>query len=146
MSAATPLAQIPLGGLSKLRDLLSLLGDIRNITDPLTTADGLKQALTLILQLADTLGLDPTWTDRLTAAEQYRAKAYRVEPVPNNPGQWFAYIAYDLILFCGYLLRWPLYALLERLRPGRGHAALARFARDYLRMMLRLAAAAARPR
>ena len=39
------------------------------------------------------------WTDRLTAAEQYRAKAYRVEPVPNNPGQWFAYIAYDLILF-----------------------------------------------
>src|ERR1700749_1456474 len=39
------------------------------------------------------------WTARLTAAEQYRAKAYRVEPVPNNPGQWFAYIAYDLILF-----------------------------------------------
>ena len=39
------------------------------------------------------------WTDRLTAADQYRAKAYRVEPVPNNPGQWFAYIAYDLILF-----------------------------------------------
>jgi hypothetical protein len=67
MSAATPLAQVPLGGLSKLRDLLSLLGDIRNITDPLTTADGLKRALTLILQLADTLGLDPGWTDRLTA-------------------------------------------------------------------------------
>src|SRR3569623_3797654 len=39
------------------------------------------------------------WTDRLTAADQYRAKAYRVEPVPNNPAQWFAYIAYDLILF-----------------------------------------------
>ncbi len=39
------------------------------------------------------------WTDRLTAAEMYRAKAYKVEPVPNNPGQWFAYIAYELDLF-----------------------------------------------
>ncbi|HMG49236.1 MAG TPA: hypothetical protein VK597_01490, partial [Inquilinus sp.] len=36
------------------------------------------------------------WTDRLTACEKYRAKAYRVDPVPNQPGQYFAYIAYDL--------------------------------------------------
>jgi ribulose-bisphosphate carboxylase large chain len=39
------------------------------------------------------------WTDRLTACERYRAKAYRVEPVPGSPGQYFAYIAYDLDLF-----------------------------------------------
>jgi ribulose-bisphosphate carboxylase large chain len=39
------------------------------------------------------------WTDRLTACELYRAKAYRVDPVPNSPGQYFAYIAYDLDLF-----------------------------------------------
>jgi ribulose-bisphosphate carboxylase large chain len=39
------------------------------------------------------------WTDRLTAAETYRAKAYRVEPVPTTPGQWFAWVAYDLDLF-----------------------------------------------
>ena len=39
------------------------------------------------------------WTDRLTACERYRAKAYRVDPVPNAPGQYFAYIAYDLALF-----------------------------------------------
>src|SRR3990170_3696303 len=45
------------------------------------------------------------WTDRLTACEMYRAKAYRVDPVPNTgPGtkteqQYFAYIAYDLDLF-----------------------------------------------
>ena len=39
------------------------------------------------------------WTDRLTAAEKYRAKAYRVDPVPNEPGQFFAYIAYHLDLF-----------------------------------------------
>ena len=45
------------------------------------------------------------WTDRLTACELYRAKAYRVDPVPNTgpgtstPQQYFAYIAYDLDLF-----------------------------------------------
>ncbi|MDE2567042.1 MAG: hypothetical protein KGL50_14770, partial [Burkholderiales bacterium] len=42
------------------------------------------------------------WTDRLTACELYRAKAYRVDAVPHTgPGtkteqQYFAYIAYDL--------------------------------------------------
>ncbi len=39
------------------------------------------------------------WTDRLTAHEKYQAKAYRVDPVPNAPGEYFAYIAYDLDLF-----------------------------------------------
>ncbi|MCL6707911.1 form I ribulose bisphosphate carboxylase large subunit [Pseudomonas sp. R2.Fl] len=39
------------------------------------------------------------WTDRLTATEKYRAKAYRLDPVPNAEGQYFAYIAYDLDLF-----------------------------------------------
>ncbi|SHJ21594.1 ribulose-1,5-bisphosphate carboxylase/oxygenase large subunit [Aureimonas altamirensis DSM 21988] len=39
------------------------------------------------------------WTDRLTAAEKYRAKAYRIDPVPNAEGSYFAYIAYDLDLF-----------------------------------------------
>ncbi len=45
------------------------------------------------------------WTDRLTACELYRAKAYKSELVPNtgpgtkNEAQYFAYIAYDLDLF-----------------------------------------------
>jgi ribulose-bisphosphate carboxylase large chain len=39
------------------------------------------------------------WTDRLTACEKYRARCYRIDPVPGTPGQWFAYIAYDLDLF-----------------------------------------------
>jgi len=45
------------------------------------------------------------WTDRLTACEMYRAKAYRVDPVPNTgegtktEQQYFAYIAYDIDLF-----------------------------------------------
>jgi ribulose-bisphosphate carboxylase large chain len=45
------------------------------------------------------------WTDRLTACEKYRAKAYRVDPVPgtgdgsDREAQYFAFIAYDLDLF-----------------------------------------------
>src|SRR4051794_33241974 len=39
------------------------------------------------------------WTDRLTACDSYRAKAYKVDPVPGQAGQYFAWVAYDLILF-----------------------------------------------
>ena len=45
------------------------------------------------------------WTDRLTACELYRAKAYRVDQVPNTgegtntEAQYFGYIAYDMDLF-----------------------------------------------
>jgi ribulose-bisphosphate carboxylase large chain len=41
------------------------------------------------------------WTDRLTACEKYRAKCYRVDPVPNTHDQYFAWIAYDIDLFEG---------------------------------------------
>jgi ribulose-bisphosphate carboxylase large chain len=39
------------------------------------------------------------WTDRLTAHEHYQGKCYRIDPVPGNPAQFMAYIAYDLDLF-----------------------------------------------
>jgi ribulose-bisphosphate carboxylase large chain len=39
------------------------------------------------------------WTDRLTAYDHYQARAYRVDPVPGNPEQVIAYIAYDIDLF-----------------------------------------------
>jgi len=39
------------------------------------------------------------WTDLLTACDVYRAKAYRVDPVPNTPDQFFGYIAYECELF-----------------------------------------------
>jgi ribulose-bisphosphate carboxylase large chain len=39
------------------------------------------------------------WTDRLTDHSRYQGKCYRVDPVPGNPEQWIAYIAYDLALF-----------------------------------------------
>jgi ribulose-bisphosphate carboxylase large chain len=39
------------------------------------------------------------WTDLLTACDVYRAKAYFVEQVPNNPNEYFAFIAYECDLF-----------------------------------------------
>ncbi|WP_425310509.1 form I ribulose bisphosphate carboxylase large subunit [Ammonicoccus fulvus] len=39
------------------------------------------------------------WTDRLTANSHYQAKAYKCEEVPGRPGEYFAYIAYDIDLF-----------------------------------------------
>ncbi len=39
------------------------------------------------------------WTDRLTTLERYQAKCYRVDPVPGNPEQCIASIAYDIDLF-----------------------------------------------
>jgi ribulose-bisphosphate carboxylase large chain len=39
------------------------------------------------------------WTDLLTACDRYRAKAYRVDPVPNSTDQYFAFIAYEIDLF-----------------------------------------------
>jgi ribulose-bisphosphate carboxylase large chain len=39
------------------------------------------------------------WTDRITAYDHYQAKCYRVDPVPGNPDQYIAYIAYDIDLF-----------------------------------------------
>merc|ERR1719337_661831 len=39
------------------------------------------------------------WTDLLTACDRYRAKAYRVDPVPNTTDVFFAFIAYECDLF-----------------------------------------------
>src|SRR6059058_3435085 len=39
------------------------------------------------------------WTDRLTACDMYRAKAYRVDPVPASSASEPQYFAYDLDLF-----------------------------------------------
>ncbi|CAN8069808.1 unnamed protein product [Agarophyton chilense] len=39
------------------------------------------------------------WTDLLTACDLYRAKAYKVDAVPNTTDQYFAFIAYDIDLF-----------------------------------------------
>ncbi len=67
----------------------------------ITPQDGVdpEEAAAAVAGESSTATWTVVWTDRLTACDSYRAKAYRVDPVPNNPGQYFAYVAYDLILF-----------------------------------------------
>ncbi len=66
-----------------------------------TPQDGVdpEEAAAAVAGESSTATWTVVWTDRLTACEKYRAKCYRLEPVPGNPSQWFAYIAYDLDLF-----------------------------------------------
>jgi len=67
----------------------------------ITPQDGVdaNEAAAAVAGESSTATWTVVWTDRLTACERYRAKAYRVDPVPGTPGQYFAYIAYDLDLF-----------------------------------------------
>jgi hypothetical protein len=55
----------PLAATSKLRELLDLLADLRAIREPLTTPEGLRASLELLLRLAEFTGIDRTWTDRV---------------------------------------------------------------------------------
>ena len=67
----------------------------------ITPQDGVdpNEAAAAVAGESSTATWTVVWTDRLTACDRYRAKAYKVEPVPGSPGQYFAYIAYDLDLF-----------------------------------------------
>ena len=60
----------------------------QNGVDPIEAAAGESSTATWTV----------VWTDRLTAYENYQAKAFRVDPVPGTD-QYIAYIAYDLDLF-----------------------------------------------
>ncbi len=67
----------------------------------ITPQDGVdpEEAAAAVAGESSTATWTVVWTDRLTDCEYYRAKCYRVDPVPGTPGQFFAYIAYDLDLF-----------------------------------------------
>ena len=67
----------------------------------ITPQDGVdpEEAAAAVAGESSTATWTVVWTDRLTDSEYYRAKAYRVDPVPGTPGQFFAFIAYDLDLF-----------------------------------------------
>ena len=73
----------------------------------ITPQDGVdpEEAAAAVAGESSTATWTVVWIDRLTACDAYRAKAYRVDPVPgtgpgtNAPQQYFAYIAYDLDLF-----------------------------------------------
>jgi ribulose-bisphosphate carboxylase large chain len=67
----------------------------------LTPQDGVdpEEAAAAVAGESSTATWTVVWTDRLTDCDYYRAKAYRLDPVPGTPGQYFAYIAYDIDLF-----------------------------------------------
>jgi len=67
----------------------------------ITPQDGVdpEEAAAAVAGESSTATWTVVWTDRLTACEKYRARCYRIDPVPGNPAQVFAYIAYDLDLF-----------------------------------------------
>jgi hypothetical protein len=52
-------------GLGTLQQALKLLACIRNLAQPLTSAAGLEQALTSLVQLANLLGVSAAWTARV---------------------------------------------------------------------------------
>ncbi len=58
-----------------------------------------KEAAAAVAGESSTATWTVVWTDRLTNSDKYRAKAYKIEPVPGRDDQWFAWIAYDLDLF-----------------------------------------------
>src|ERR1700733_2193612 len=67
----------------------------------ITPQDGVEatEAAAAVAGESSTATWTVVWTDRLTACDRYRAKAYKVDPVPGSPDQFFPYIPYDLTLF-----------------------------------------------
>ncbi|HEX3869588.1 MAG TPA: hypothetical protein VHV77_04045 [Pirellulales bacterium] len=53
-------------GLSVLAEILDLIDTLRQLGDPTTSADALKEAIALVLQLATSFGLDQAWLDRIS--------------------------------------------------------------------------------
>jgi hypothetical protein len=50
---------------SRLRDLFELLIDLQQMREPLTTPAGLREAIELFEHLAELLGVEPAWIERL---------------------------------------------------------------------------------
>ena len=61
----------------------------------ITPQDGVdpEEAAAAVAGESSTATWTVVWTDRLTACDSYRAKAYKVQPVPNRPGEYFAWVA-----------------------------------------------------
>ena len=57
----------------------------------ITPQDGVdpEEAAAAVAGESSTATWTVVWTDRLTDSEYYRAKCYRVDPVPGTPGQYF---------------------------------------------------------
>jgi hypothetical protein len=61
-------ADVQLTSIGNLRDWLELISGLRNFDQPIDSPDGLKQAIAILAQLGETLGLDADWIDQFRAA------------------------------------------------------------------------------
>ncbi len=50
---------------SRLRELLSLLGALREVREPLSSPEGLRASLAWLLRVAEFAGAEPAWTQRV---------------------------------------------------------------------------------
>lgn len=58
--------QLKFQQLGVLRDVLELIGRVRQIQEPITSPDGLRQMIELLLHFAELLGVSGELTDRLS--------------------------------------------------------------------------------
>ena len=65
MTQPLQLADVKFEQLGVMRDVLELIGRIRQIQDPITSPEGLRQTIELILHFAELLGVSSNLTDRL---------------------------------------------------------------------------------
>jgi lantibiotic modifying enzyme len=65
MNATLSVRTLPLNWFARIRELLELVDAIRQITHPITTAEGLRQSIDLLVRLAQLAGVDPRWIKRL---------------------------------------------------------------------------------
>lgn len=55
----------PLGSWARLRELLQAIADLQELDVALTSPEGLRHAVEMVLRLGELLGLDDAWLDRL---------------------------------------------------------------------------------
>jgi hypothetical protein len=59
---------LPGSRFAKIREFIDLIAAIRGLTDPISTAAGLRTAIELVVRFAELIGIDPGWTNRLREA------------------------------------------------------------------------------
>lgn len=67
MESTTMRNRLDMGPLVKLRDLVRIIGALRDIEDPFASREGLRQSISLLLELAGLLGVPTEWADQVRA-------------------------------------------------------------------------------
>jgi hypothetical protein len=65
MTQPLQLTELKLQQLGQMHDVLELIGRIRQVQEPITSPDGLRQTIELVLHFAELFGVSGELTDRL---------------------------------------------------------------------------------